>query len=127
MRTRLLTAVLGLALGAAGCRTGLGEACDAQAPCPEGLVCSVPTHPEGSVEDPQGVCDYAQRKEGEVCSLAAECERAFTCSNHFNPGTRYGTCVPRRATGEACFQDRDCLVGKCDGASGEALDGTCAG
>ena len=125
MRKLLLAAVL--VLGATGCRTGLGEACDADAPCPEGLVCNVPSHPEGSVEDPQGVCDYAQRKEGEVCSAAAECERAFTCSNHFNPGTRYGTCVPRRATGEACFADRDCLVGKCDGASGEAVDGTCAG
>jgi hypothetical protein len=123
VRKLLLSAVVLLA--AAGCRTGLGEACDADSPCPEGLVCNVPAHPEGSVDNPQGICDYAPRKEGEVCSLGEECERALTCSNHFAPGTRYGTCVPRREAGEACFLDRDCKKGVCLGASGTALDGVC--
>jgi hypothetical protein len=78
------------------------------------------------VEDPKGVCDYPLRGEGEPCSQAAECQAALTCSNHFEPNTRYGRCVQKRGPGEACFQDRDCLT-KCEGASGTALDGTCAG
>jgi hypothetical protein len=112
-------------LGAVGCHSGLGEVCDAQSPCPEGLVCSVPPPPKGGVENPKGVCDYPPRAQGEPCSQAAECEAALTCSNHFSPNTRYGQCVPRRAPGEACFQDRDCLT-KCEGASGDAF-GTCVG
>ncbi len=117
-------AVLGVLVG---CHSGVGERCDAQSPCPEGLECSVPPLPKGGVENPQGVCDYPPRAEGEPCSQAAECQSALTCSNHFESGARYGRCVPRRGAGEACFQDRDCASGDCAGASGTALDGTCAG
>lgn len=113
-------------LGMLGCHSGLGEQCDAQTPCPEGLVCSVPPLPKGGLEDPKGVCDYPLKAESEPCSQAAECEARLTCSTHFEANTRYGQCVPRRGPGEACFQDRDCLT-KCQGASGTALDGTCAG
>jgi hypothetical protein len=114
-------------LGALGCHSGLGEPCDAGTPCPEGLVCSYPPQPREPVEDPKGGCDYPPRAEGEPCSLAAECAHSLTCSNHFAPGTRYGRCVPQRDAGEACFQDRDCTSGRCEGESGTALDGTCAG
>lgn len=123
MRKVLLWAVL---LGAVGCHSGLGNMCDAQSPCPEGLVCSVPPLPKGGLEAPKGVCDYPLKAEGEPCSQAAECDAPLTCSTHFEPNTRYGQCVPRRGSGEACFQDRDCLT-KCEGGSGTALDGTCAG
>jgi hypothetical protein len=56
---------------------------------------------------------------------AAECERELTCSNHFTPQDRYGSCVQRRGDGEPCFTDRDCVSERCTGASERALDGTC--
>ncbi|WP_257450146.1 P2X purinoceptor [Archangium lipolyticum] len=124
MRKGLLWAVM---LGALGCHSGLGTACDAETTCPEGLVCSFPPPPKEGGEGLKGLCDYPPRGLDEPCSQAAECETALTCSNHFEPNTRYGRCVPRRASGEACFQDRDCATGRCEGASGSALDGTCAG
>lgn len=109
---------------AAGCSSGLGEPCDARTACPEDLVCSFPSGDDGPT--PRGVCDYPLRGEGEACTLAAECEKALTCSSHFTPGDRYGTCVKPRAEGDACFTDRDCESGTCAGASGTALDGACA-
>jgi hypothetical protein len=56
---------------------------------------------------------------------AAECERELTCSNHFTPQDRYGSCVQRRGDGEPCFTDRDCVSERCTGASERALDSTC--
>jgi len=109
---------------AAGCASGLGEPCDAQTACREDLACSFPTGKDGPA--PRGICDYPLRGEGAACTVAAECEKALTCSNHFTPGDRYGTCVKTRAEGEACFADRDCESGTCAGASGKALDGACA-
>ncbi|HYO51241.1 hypothetical protein [Archangium sp.] len=124
MRKWLLWTVI---VGAVGCHSGVGDTCDARTACPEGLECSFPPPPRGDpVEDPLGVCDFPPRGEGEPCSQAADCQSALTCSNHFEPNTRYGRCVPRRGPDEACFQDRDCLT-KCEGESGTALDGTCAG
>lgn len=123
MRWRVSAWVCAVVL-AAGCASGLGEPCDAQAACPEDLVCNFPRGEDGPA--PRGVCDYPLRGEGAACTVAAECERALTCSNHFTPGDRYGTCVKKRAEGEACFQDRDCESGTCEGASGGALDGACA-
>ena len=105
---------------ATACAVGLGDPCSAQAPCPQGLVCNFP--PAAS----SGVCDYPLRVEGEPCTRAAECEAAFTCSNHFTPGDRYGTCVPKREDGAPCFADRDCQSGNCAGESGTALDGVCS-
>lgn len=113
-------ALLGAALLAAGCASGLGDVCDASTPCPDDFVCSFPDE-----EAALGVCDYPLRAEGEECTVAAECGRSLTCSNHFTPGDRYGTCVQQRADGERCFVDRDCAGGTCEGASGSALDGTC--
>lgn len=118
-RMMLLCAVV---LGA-GCASGLGEPCDARETCPDGLVCSFPKGDDGPA--PRGICDYPLRAEGEACTVAAECEKSLTCSNHFTPGDRYGTCVKPRADGEACFTDRDCESGTCVGASGTALDGAC--
>lgn len=112
-------AVLGTACGA-----GLGQDCSEQAPCPDGLVCNRPSLPGGAVST-LGVCDYPLRPEGAPCTRAAECESTLTCSNHFAPGTRYGTCVQKRAAGEACFVKRDCVSNVCRGASGFALDGIC--
>jgi hypothetical protein len=109
---------------AAGCASGLGEPCDARTACPEDLACSFPTGKDGPAQ--RGICDYPLRGEGAACTVAAECEKALTCSNHFTPGDRYGTCVKKRAEGEACFADRDCESGTCAGASGKALDGACA-
>jgi hypothetical protein len=107
-----------------GCAEGLGDSCDAQTACPDDLVCSFPSGDDGPA--PRGICDYPLRAEGEACTLAAECEKALTCSSHFTPGDRYGTCVKQRADGEVCFEDRDCESGTCAGASGTALDGVCA-
>ena len=120
MRTWLSWAVV---LAVVGCHSGLGDVCDEGTPCPEGLVCSIP---RGNAEQPKGICDYPLKAQGAPCSQAAECEAALTCSTHFSPNTRYGQCVPKRGAGEACFQDRDCQ-GRCEGESGTALDGTCAG
>lgn len=114
-------ALLGAGVLMSGCASGLGDPCDAATACEEGFVCSFP-----SEEAAQGVCDYPLRGEGEECTVAAECARELTCSNHFTPADRYGTCVAKRAEGEACFVDRDCESGTCEGASGSALDGTCA-
>jgi hypothetical protein len=110
-----------------GCSVGLGQPCgDGGGACPSGLICSRPTQPDGGVAA-AGVCDYPLRPEGEPCLAANQCEAALTCSVHFEPGGRYGTCVPRRAAGEPCFQDRDCAGGRCAGGSGQALDGACEG
>ncbi|MCP3137507.1 P2X purinoceptor [Pyxidicoccus xibeiensis] len=108
---------------AAGCSSGLGEPCDAQTACPDDLVCSFAQGEDGPAS--LGVCDYPLRGEGGACTVAAECERSLTCSNHFTPGDRYGTCVKKLADGAACFTDRDCQGGTCEGASGSALDGVC--
>jgi hypothetical protein len=122
MRTfAVLLGVVGLM--ASGCGTALGERCAADGDCGEELVCSRPKV-NGELAA-TGVCDYALRAENEPCTVAAECARELTCSNHFEPGSRYGSCVPQRADGEACFADRDCASGSCAGASGSALDGTC--
>jgi hypothetical protein len=109
----LLVALLG------ACSPGLGERCSADEPCPQGLVCTFP--PAAT----SGVCDYAVHGLGESCTRAAECESALTCSTHFQPGSRYGTCVPRAAAGAPCFMGRDCQSGTCDGSSGSAADGVC--
>ncbi len=123
MRWRVMPWLCAVVL-AAGCSSGLGEPCDAQKACPDDLMCSFPRGEDGPAL--QGVCDYALRGEGEACTVAAECAQALTCSSHFTPGDRYGTCVKKRAEGEACFDDRDCESGTCEGASGDALDGACA-
>lgn len=122
MRAWLLSVAV---LGAVSCASSLGAPCSEQAPCPQGLVCRVPPLPDEGLENPGGICDYPARREGEPCSQAAECEEALTCSNHFTDNTRYGQCVPRRGAGEACFQDRDCASGQCQGESGTALEGSC--
>lgn len=113
-----------LLLAAGGCGEPLGTRCTADEDCGEALVCSRPRvngQPAAS-----GVCDYPLRAENEPCTVAAECASTLTCSSHFVVGGRYGQCVPQRAEGEACFADRDCASGSCAGASGRALDGTCA-
>jgi hypothetical protein len=107
-----------------GCSSGLGEPCGEASPCPNRLMCATPPSDGGAAA--QGVCDYPRGEEGDPCTAAAECESAFTCSNHFAPGSRYGTCTAKRLAGEACFADRDCTSGKCTGATGTTLDGTCA-
>ena len=125
VRTWLLGAVL---LGAVGCGAGVGARCDADTACPEGLVCSFPPPPRsGPVEDPQGVCDYPLRAEGEPCSQAIECQTELTCSTHFEPNTRYGRCVRKHGLGEVCFQARDCAVGTCQGVDEDGLGGICTG
>ncbi|MCI0572616.1 MAG: hypothetical protein L0Y66_17830 [Myxococcaceae bacterium] len=119
-----LVLVAAMALTLAGCAAGLGEPCSAEVSCPEGLHCSFP-EVEGAPAA-TGVCDYALRQEGEACTVANECEESLTCSNHFTPGVRYGTCTPRLVDGSACSADRDCLSGHCEGTSGEAADGVCS-
>lgn len=109
---------------AAGCAVGLGEACSDELPCPQVLTCARPPLRDGGAA-PVGYCDYPLRVEGEPCTRAAECQSALTCSNHFAPGSRYGTCVPRRGAGEACFVPRDCVSNRCQGGSGRSLDGVC--
>lgn len=121
--SRLLVGA-GLLAALVGCGNALGDRCEADGDCGDTLVCSRPSvdgEPAAS-----GVCDYPLRAENEACTVAGECAKALTCSNHFTPGERYGTCVPKRAEGEACFADRDCESGSCADASGTALDGTCA-
>jgi hypothetical protein len=120
---RRMYGLLWLLAGAHGCAVGLGEPCESDAGCAQGLVCSLPRVEGGTA--PFGVCDYPLKAEGEPCTIAAECQEELTCSNHFTPGTRYGTCVRRRGAGEPCFMDRDCVSGRCAGASGHALDGKC--
>lgn len=102
----------------AGCPMGLGERCAASDECQEGLLC------RSVAADGPGVCDYPLHGEGDTCAVAAECEEALTCSNHFSQNQRYGLCVPRRGVGEACFVDRDCVSGACEGASASSL-GVC--
>jgi len=120
-----------LLLGAAAaallssCSVGVGQGCS-DAECPQGLVCSRTPLGDGGFA-PQGVCDYPLRADGDPCLAASQCEPSLTCSNHFEPGGHYGTCVPRLAAGEACFANRDCQSNRCIGASGQALDGTCGG
>ncbi len=109
-----------LLLVLAACSPELGKPCGPDRPCPSGLTCWVPS---GAAA---GICDYPLRTEGETCTQAAECAAGLTCSNHFTPGQRYGACEPARPDGSACFASRDCQSGRCAGASGTALDGTCA-
>ncbi|MBI3182891.1 MAG: hypothetical protein HYZ28_12205 [Myxococcales bacterium] len=119
-----MRAVVLAALIAGGCTSGLGEPCDEEVPCPEGLLCRVPPN-DGGLAMPAGVCDYPSKKEGERCSAGADCESQLTCSNHFAPGTRYGVCVQKLEDGAACFADRDCKGGRCLGKSGTVVDGSC--
>jgi hypothetical protein len=114
-----LAAILGT-----GCGVSLGERCGTDGDCASGLVCSRPT--QGDAPAPTGVCDYPLRGLDEPCTVVAECAPSLTCSNHFTPGDRYGRCVSRRENGSGCFDDRDCESNHCEGASGDALDGTCA-
>ncbi len=124
MKTWFLTwLVLWTCAGLSACAVGIGQPCGQDRACPSGLRCSFPQ--VGGAPAANGVCDYPLRAEGEPCTVAAECENALTCSNHFNPGSRYGTCTPKRAAGEACFVNRDCASNRCTGASGTRLDGTC--
>jgi len=102
------------------CLSGLGERCAANQPCPEALQCSYPPG-DGGV----GICDYPPKQFGDPCSSALECAADLTCSIHFTPGQRYGTCVHRRGDGEPCFEDRDCQSNFCAGATGTGIDGTC--
>lgn len=118
-----LLSALVLLLGG-GCAVGLAQDCSADVACPEGLVCTYPT--VGGSPAAQGLCDYPLRAEGEPCTSAAECEATLTCSNHFTPNDRYGTCTPKRALGEACLVNRDCQTNTCSGATGQAADGVCA-
>jgi hypothetical protein len=120
---RRMTMLLCTVMLGAGCASGLGEPCDAGNACPDALVCSFPNGEDGPA--PRGICDYPPRAEGEACTVAADCEKSLTCSSHFTPGDRYGTCVKPRPDGEACFMDRDCQSGTCVDASGTALDGVC--
>jgi len=109
--------------GTSGCALGLGEPCEVSTDCPEKLICAIPRGEGGDTT--RGVCDYPLKQENERCTVASDCERSLTCSNHFTPGERYGTCVVRKQNGAPCFMDRDCVSGNCAGASGTALDGTC--
>ena len=51
----------------AGCKQGVGEACQSRAACEEGLSCV------------QGACAPA-KGEGEACASSAECQRALRCA-----------------------------------------------
>ncbi|HLL54128.1 MAG TPA: hypothetical protein VK447_11300 [Myxococcaceae bacterium] len=124
MKTKLLPWLALCAATLSACAVGIGQPCSQERACPRGLVCSFPT--VGGAPAANGVCDYPLRPEGEPCTVAAECETALTCSNHFEPGGRYGVCTPKRAGGEACFVNRDCTSNRCTGASGTEVDGTCA-
>lgn len=125
MKSKLLGwCLLVWGLGGAGCAVGIGQTCNATTPCASELVCSYPLGSDGG-SLANGVCDYPLRSEGKPCTVAAECEDALTCSNHFTPNNRYGTCVPKRANGSPCFQNRDCQSNRCNGADGVSLSGTC--
>lgn len=108
------------ALALLSCANGVGERCADNAPCPPSLRCS-----KVSADAESGVCDYPPRTFGEACSRADECEETLTCSSHFTPGERYGTCVHLRADGQPCYVNRDCQSGVCEGATPEAVTGTC--
>jgi len=123
-RVRLWGWLAALAALLAGCGTSLGERCGRDSDCASGFICARPVRDEGPAAS--GVCDYPLRERDEPCTVAAECAQSLTCSNHFAEGDRYGTCVPRREDGSTCFADRDCESEHCEGASGTALDGTCA-
>ena len=123
MSARALTSLLLLTLALPGCARGLGEACSAADACPEDLVCTFPQ--VGGAPAAQGICDYPLEPQGAACTTAAECEAALVCSNHFTPDDRYGTCVPRRAAGEACGVNRDCASNRCQGGTAGTLTGLC--
>lgn len=101
-----------------GCPVGLGERCAASDECLGGLTCRLVD------ADGPGLCDYPLREEGEPCTTDRECEDSLTCSNHFTANQRYGSCVQKRPAAEACFVNRDCQSGVCQGATAEAL-GAC--
>jgi hypothetical protein len=122
MKSRLL--ILALALAGSGCAVGIGQTCNPSTACPSDLVCSYPRGADGGTLA-NGVCDYALKPEGMPCTVAAECDTTLTCSNHFTPNNRYGTCAPKLPSGGACFQNRDCQSNRCDGADGTTLSGIC--
>ena len=119
--SRLLIACACACACAAACSTGLGDRCAPNQPGPEALECREPFADAGA-----GVCDYPFKAFGDPCSRAEECAPELTCSNHFTPGERWGTCVHRLPDSARCFADRDCASGTCVGRSGFAVDGTCA-
>src|SRR5262245_43744087 len=128
MSARMTGVVLALSAAAvallAACSVGVGQTCG-EAQCPQGLACTFPALPGDAGPAPQGICDYPLRAEGEPCLAANQCEASLTCSNHFQAGGHYGTCTARLAPGEACFVNRDCVSNRCQGGTGQALDGTC--
>lgn len=96
------------------CSNGVGDVCADNQPCVPALRCVFPT-----ADAQLGVCDYPPRQFGERCSRGEECADDLTCSSHFTPSERYGTCIHRLEAGAGCVQDRDCLGGACS-------DGLCA-
>ena len=114
-------AALLLVLGVSGCTNGVGELCASNRPCPPSLECVR----AGDTSD-TGICDYPLAGFGARCELASQCEPGLTCSSHFTPGERYGTCVHQRDVGEPCAVDRDCLSGRCDSSLTPGAQGRCA-
>lgn len=94
-----------------GCAEGPGQLCGTHRPCERPLTCRFP-----SPGAEQGVCDYEPLGFGERCEGAEACADELTCSSHFTPGERYGTCIFRRQAGEPCTVGRDCVSKTCDGS-----------
>lgn len=106
---------------AAACTNGVGEPCAENRPCAASLEC-VYAQDAGAV----GLCDYPLGDLGARCETAASCGPGLTCSSHFTPGERYGSCVHQRGAGELCTVDRDCVSGRCEPGLTAGAPGRCA-
>ncbi|MCA9554421.1 MAG: hypothetical protein KC933_30585 [Myxococcales bacterium] len=137
----ILGAGIGLAVWLSG-RSGpkepkVGQACTAEAPCPDGLVCA--SQPGG-----KSTCLFP---DGGACVSNAACKSGFcdgevaVCARPpvHTPCEGASQCFPGQAcvdlggsklcvwqTGEACGTDLECQDGFCKEAVCVAYDGTCA-
>lgn len=102
------------------CTNGVGEPCAPNRPCAPSLECVT----AGETEE-AGVCDYPLGAFGARCESAASCAAELTCSSHFTPGERYGTCIHRQEVGAPCVVDRDCESGRCEAAPSGGASGVC--
>jgi hypothetical protein len=75
---------------------GLGEPCVGGFACSFGLYC-----------DPAGVCATPQ-------PAGATCESGAACQSSLCGLAEEGKCDAKRAVGELCFDERECVSGFCD-------------
>src|SRR5690554_916459 len=102
-------------MGICGAVVGLGEACELDADCRDGTICSAKYNPETG--ERVGVCQK-HKVAGEPCSSARECEAENYCTVYLDNGSGHasidGVCAPLLSAGDICDTWMQCLSETCE-------------